>query len=94
MNTVDTEAPTHCEVEWCGQKLLIRAPGRTRCERCRLGRTVHPDDRPKVEKKVVERVPVPCLACGETEVEGHPGLLLGMADGYCLGCRVQGKHLS
>lgn len=32
MTDATTEAPTHCEE--CEQPLLLRRPGRTRCERC------------------------------------------------------------
>lgn len=42
---VEEELPTHCDVPWCGQPLLLRRPARTRCGRCQMGRTRKPVDR-------------------------------------------------
>ncbi|GAA5164543.1 hypothetical protein GCM10023321_53140 [Pseudonocardia eucalypti] len=89
----DTELPSTCE--GCGQPLLLRAPGRTRCERCRLGHAPdqqreEPSDEAEPEREA-ERPPVACAGCGQTETEWNNRRAL--ADGYCLPCRLDGKHL-
>lgn len=89
---VDTELPTTCE--GCGQPLLLRAPGRTRCERCRLGRAPGQEAEPSAEAEQegsAELPPVPCAGCGQVETEWNNRRAL--ADGYCLPCRLDGKHL-
>lgn len=86
-----TDLPTHCEE--CGQLLLLRAPERTRCERCRMGRTRRPDEGSSKDEAKVERpVPVPCKGCQRAVNED--GERVPLADGYCLLCRLDGKHLA
>lgn len=77
--------------ERCGQKQFLLVPGRTVCERCRMGRTIIPDTASEAVT-VVQRPVEACAGCGRTEVDGRPGLRLTLADRYCLGCRVQGVH--
>lgn len=89
----DTDLPTDCEQ--CGQKLLLRAPGRTRCERCRLGRSRRAEDSGAddgAREQAAELPAVPCAGCHRTETEWNNRLAL--ADGYCLTCRLNGAHLS
>lgn len=79
----ETEPPTHCDE--CGQQLLIRAPGRTRCERCRLGRSQQVEDSSSNQgerEQQAETPPVPCAGCNRTQTEWNNRLAL--ADGYCL----------
>ena len=83
---VDT--PTNCIR--CGQKLLLLAPGREVCERCRMGRSRLPGPANVASAPVEEKPAVPCAGCGRTTTDiGGP---LPLADGYCLSCRVQGRH--
>jgi hypothetical protein len=95
--TTATTTAAHCIR--CGQALLLLAEERTVCERCRLGRTVFPEETAAWEAEELAATPepapvVPCAGCGRTTVEGHPSLHVSLADGYCLGCRVQGRHLT
>lgn len=46
------------------------------------------------ESGKVEKVPVvrpPCRGCGRTQEDA--GYAIGTADGFCLACRLEGKHL-
>jgi hypothetical protein len=83
----------------CGPALLVLAEERTVCERCRLGRTVLSEETAarEAEEQAAKPEPapvVPCAGCGRTTVEDHPTLNVSLADGFCLGCRVQGRHLN
>ena len=78
----------------CSQKLLLLAPGRDVCERCRMGRTASPETASVEQAVALELEPTPCAGCGRTTVEGHETLRLALADGYCLRCRVDSHHLA
>jgi len=88
--TASTTIPAKCVR--CDQKLFLLAEGRDVCERCRMGRTVFPETA-AVEQQPEPPTSTPCSGCGRITVEGHETLRLTLAEGYCLGCRVQGRHL-
>lgn len=83
--------PTRCKR--CRQKLLLLAEGRDVCERCRMGRTTFPETAAVEQAVALEPEPTPCSGCGRTTVEGHETLRLALANGYCLRCRVDNRHL-
>ncbi|WP_028937726.1 hypothetical protein [Pseudonocardia spinosispora] len=97
--TAETTAVTECTR--CGQPLTLISPGRDVCERCRLGRTAEAGQAAEVAKAAaaaeaeakaaIAGARQPCKSCGRSETDA--GHVLGVADGYCLSCRVEGKHL-
>lgn len=83
------ECPARCSK--CGEPLLLRAPGRELCQLCWSGKER------KGQPTAPERQPartdaIPCKGCGRAHSDHVDGYLLALADGYCLACRLDGRH--
>lgn len=74
----------------CGEPILFKPAERTVCGRCELWGPPVPVVA-SVGRVLVERTPVACAGCGRSVVDGE-ATALPLADGYCLGCRLDGVH--
>lgn len=90
---MSVEAQMRPACDTCGQALLLIRPGRTTCAQCvKYGP-------PRTQAEIDAATPpppvppplVPCRGCGRTTVDGEQ-TRLPQADGYCLGCRLDGAH--
>jgi hypothetical protein len=76
----------------CGQALLLVKPDRIQCERCRMYGPPKTQAQVDAARPVTVAVPgIPCRGCGRTTVEGEE-TRLPLADGWCLGCRLERAH--
>lgn len=76
----------------CGQTILFKPGERTVCGRCELNGPPRSQADVDAAKPVVMPQPsIPCRGCGRSTVEGED-TRLPLADGWCLGCRLDGAH--
>ena len=86
-----TTLPTQCAE--CDAPLHLISKDRTVCERCRLGRggdygtVIVPTRKAKAPAEAMA-----CTACGREHLDDG-STNLPLADGYCLCCRLDGRHL-